>query len=269
MGMIGYIKKEMGILRLMGYSIEYSEDAKKLQGGGGNRPLTAREHSDMSAMDFREHYSDRQTLFKWYFEYLSNINKLSVVTAIARKVRETGAKNVISIGCGPGVLECILKEMLGNSVSITAMDYDVFLVDEGNRLLGREVQFERFDFFHDDVRMAAKKHNADMLVMIGSACSMDNETYVRFLRECGGSGIKTILSFEAAVSGLRWYYARMLAFGSAIKRYIKRMPHRQIKAGHAYARGLVELKGIYRAAGWKAVRMRGLFHKYTYCLTRD
>ena len=267
-GMIGYVKEEMKNTRLSGYSIEYSDVAKGI--GGTDRLLTAEEHTAMSALDFEKNYESREALYHWYFNYLSNIEKLDVVTKIVNLIKSTGSKKIISLGCGPGVLEYLIKIILGDEIDIVALDYDGFLVDKGNALLGDKVKFDRFDFYNDDVVALCNRTKADMIIMIGSACSMDNEMYERFLSDCKRTEVKYILSFEAAVGGMAWRVARAKFLLVSIKHYFQRVPHMMVKAGHAYNRSISELKRIYKKSGWKTEKIEGLVcYPISFCLHKD
>lgn len=106
MSMCSYIKKKIKNSRMIGYTIEYSEEAELLNGGRG-RMLTSQEHSRMSEMDFKNYFVSDQTLIKWYFSYLENINHLSVVSTVGVLIKEGKARNILSLGCGPAVNEIL------------------------------------------------------------------------------------------------------------------------------------------------------------------
>ena len=269
MGIFEYIKQELKLASLMGYGPEYSSEAKKM-GGRKRNPLSAEEHSKMSEVDFRDYYVNRDSLFQWYFKYLSNIDKLDALSDAVRLIRKYKIKRVLSLGCGPGVLEYIMAEMLGGEVKLICADYDSFMVEGGNDLLGDRLEFKKFDFYNDDIKDMIRNHNIEMIIMFGSACSMDNENYERFLKEVGQTDNKFIISFEAGVSGMKWVAVKILRVVKYALLYIKGVPHRTIEAGHAYFRDITELKKIYKKANWHIEKLsRKRNYKYSYLLTRE
>lgn len=267
-GFINYIRNDMKAYRLMTYQEEYSAEAKKI--GDEKRILSAEEHSAMSELDFSSHYKSKESLIKWYYNYISNIDKVELIPAVIKYVyaNSSNIRRIVSFGAGSGVLEYFISLILQDDVNIIATDYDAFLVKKGNELLGEKVEFQTFDFYKDTVEeLVAKNGKIDLAIMIGSACSMDNETHRKFLVELRENGIERIITFEAGVkSRLFMLKKKLQLLIHAIARWILKIDNRELKACHAYQKSISEVKRIYNAAGYKYKSINSKAYKYGFLL---
>lgn len=260
-GLIAYLLKEWKLRRLCFYTSEYSDRAKS-QCRHSEKLLTAEEHSKMSEVDFACHFESIDKLVKWYFGYLSNITKLGVISCIGEFIKQGDSKNIISYGAGPSVLEYFLKMIFQEDIHIVVTDYDEFMVD-GARKLFNNMNAERFDFYNDDPEQLISKYKIDTAIMIGSACSMDDEMYIHFLRRLAKCNIRTIFTFEAGVYNnsvkrirsdvMKLLYLLKLcflyifhrsAYESRKERFIT-----DSQCFHAYSRSINELEKIYAGGG--------------------
>ncbi len=264
-----YIRRDMKGYRLMSYTEEYSDAAKKT---AGRQPvlLTAEEHSKMSETDFARYYKSRDELMKWYYQYISNIDKLELLPIVVKEVYNSHIERIVSFGAGPGVLEYFLSLILGKSVYILAADYDQFLVHNGTKIFTEEnkyLEFKVFDFYKDSVQELVHKYQPQMAVFFGSACSMDNKTYLAFLKQLRKAGIRKIITFEAGVlEPGKMFLSGIRLFAHAAVRYILRYPNRDIYACHAWKRSYFELKDIYRKSGYRERRLKNSIYQYAYVL---
>jgi len=252
--MFDFLKEDFKTFRMLGYTDEYTEKAKKI-GGTGSNIMSGTVHSSMSELDFNDHYSNKETLIKWYFSYLSNIHKLGAVGEVADFIRKNKVKKILSLGAGPGVLEYFIKELTEDTV-IYATDYDSFLVENGQTLLGSErLNFFSYDFYNDDIRKIVENKEIELIVMFGSSCSMDDATYINFLKECKRTSVKWVISFEAGIVSskiaIRWFVKRLYY---AIGRFRRKEEPRKLAAIHAYWRTERILLKIYQAGGWNYTR---------------
>ena len=260
-GFLEYARMEISSVRLFSYSSEYSEKAKAAS-EHENRLLTAEEHAQMSEIDFEDHFSSIDKLFKWYFCYLSNIKKLGVITAIGEEIKAGNARNIISFGAGPSVLEYMLKMIFQEDVHMVVTDYDNWLVEHVSNLMPN-LYANTFDFYHDDPSPLINEHRIDTAIMIGSACSMDNETYIKFLKRLYNCGVCNILTFEAGVSRKRdlftAYIMKLLHICKNLvlwffrnKQYEERKMRflKYERCFHAVSRTRRELERIYSRGGY-------------------
>lgn len=238
------------------YGVEYSDKAKRSHLETGTL-LTADEHSKMSEIDFKDHFSSRERLIQWYFSYLSNMNKISILTEVGNYLKTQGESKVISFGSGPSVLEYFLKLMLGDKVKLLCTDYDSFIIDNAKRIFP-EMEFAVFDFYAEEYEVLAR-FGADTALLLGSACSMDNARYIQFLKKLKSLGIRRVFCFEAATYGLvQWIYA---IARNMVKQLLKG-EEKGIHSFHAYRRAAYEAERIFSEAGFKYDRLKG--HAYTY-----
>ncbi len=257
-----YVTRKMKTRNMVSYTTEYSEDAER-NCSGKNKPgggiLTSEEHSRMSETDFSDHFKSEKTLVKWYFQYLENANNLSAVSTIAYLVKEKHARNILSFGCGPAVNELFLKRMFQNDIRMVVTDYDSYIVDSVKRVCP-ELTAETFDFFKDDPKKICKKYDIDTVIMIGSACSMDDKTYLKFLKNLKKTDVKNIVTFEA---GIESSFMRLIRPAGIIVKglylyWMKRDEYNKkayylenLASYHAFTRTGRMLKKIYRAAGYR------------------
>ena len=266
-GLLEYLSKEWKSRNFARYTSEYSERAKK-QCRHSENLLTAEEHSKMSEVDFACHFESIDKLIKWYFGYLSNIGKMGVLSCIGEFIKQEGAKNIISYGAGPSVLEYFLKMIFQEDIHIVVTDYDEFIVD-GVRKLFNNMKAERFDFYKDDPEQLISKYKIDTAIMIGSACSMDNGMYIQFLRRLEKCNIQTIFTFEAGVYNslaerirsdvMKFLYLLKLCFlyifhKSAYESRKERFMT-DSQCFHACSRSINELEKIYVRGGYMFTRI--------------
>lgn len=275
--MISYIRKKIKYSRMIGYTTEYSEKAERLNCKGGGM-LTAEEHSRMSEIDFQKHFKSEQTLIKWYFSYLENINHLSVVSTAGVLIKETKAKNILSFGCGPAVNELLLKCAFQDDIRMVVTDYDEFMMKGIQRICGDKVHAQTFDFYKDNPCRIINQYNIDTVIMIGSACSMDDKTYIKFLRKLKKTKVKYILTFEAGIQKewMRIFYP----FGLVLKticlyffnrnEYNDRLEYMENRVTyHAFNRTISELKHIYRKGGFQYTRIGPTKNRYYHTYTNS
>lgn len=262
--LLRYVSLDLKNMRLMEYSDEYSDKAKA--GHEVNQLLSSDEHSEMSEIDFVCHYEDKDTLISWYFQYLSNVKKLSALGALAEIIKEKKIERILSFGCGPGVLEYILKTMFGNKIEITATDYDRFMVEKGNVILD-PIAFEQFDFYCDDVSKIIRKVKPDLVLFFGSSCSMDDKKYVSFLSELHRNNVTYICSFEAGVfPPIEFGYQWLETLIRSIKRYLCGQANIEKNNCHAFARSSIMLRHIYKIGGYHYKKIQNGFYRYGYFL---
>lgn len=270
MGLVQFVSEEVRRSRICEYTIEYSDKAKQVE--SKEELLSAEAHSKMSEIDFKEIFKDKDRLIRWYFSYLSNMKKLDAVSELGQIIKDNNLQCIISLGAGPCVLEHILQSISGEKVKIVATDYDDFMIESADRLLGRDnLIIRKYDFYHDDIKELIKQYHADAVVMFGSACSMDNSRYIYFLGELMMTDIKYVITFEAAImKNLKSVIRKTMVIISATKRYILKQNSQRKQAMHAYERSERELTGIFRKSGYKYQRMRKLnCYEYAYILTNN
>lgn len=270
-----YLQRELKNSRLCAYGIEYSIEAKELE---HNREglLTSEEHSKMSELDFSDHFSDIGTLKQWYFSYLNNVNKLEALSVVGEAIRGGHCKNIVSFGSGPSVLELYLKDMFQKKIKVVVTDYDKFIMSRVQTLMP-EITALTFDFYTDDPAKIIEDSTADTVILFGSACSMDEETYIKFLGRIAETGVKNIFTFEAAIGSCLKYYLYPFCLVLKIlflylfkrKKYEERKKRFENQSSfHAYKRTRNKLKRIYKLAGWDYEHVRCGTWDYGYRLFR-
>lgn len=231
------------------YTVEYSELAKKEI--NSNKILSAEEHTSMSELDFARYCTSKEGFIEWYFGYLSNISKLDALSVAGSLIKDNKIKNIVSFGCGPAVLEYLLK-IFNPSLKITVSDYDEYLVNNARQMFS-DLQCEKFDFYKDDVHEFVKRlGNVDMAILFGSACSMDTQCYIKFLKALRSEEIPYVLSFEAGIENNCNRAVRhiMVCFTTIIKLMFNKYTKGAGKAFHAYSRTSNNLKKVFRKAGY-------------------
>lgn len=267
------IKEQLKIANMCGYTVEYSDEAKHI--GEVNTILNAEQHSQMSEIDFHEHFTSTAKWFQWYFRYLENLKKIDICTYIGDAVTKKKIRNVVSFGCGPGCIEQTLFLMMPD-LRIVATDYDKYIMDSVERIkinnteLGGYIQFQSFDFYTDDVEEFIRNKDAEMVVMIGAGCGMDHDTYLDFLKSIGKTQVKTIITFEAAVLSDLKYFSQQLKVMIRTLICIAGMRNfYDLPAVHAYRRSRGQLESLFRGSGWDFRRIIGeKAYEYAYILEK-
>lgn len=157
------------------------------------------------------------------------------------------------------MIELLIKRMYQDDVDIIVTDYDSYIVDRVKNIF-TEIKVENFDFYKDDPRDIILKYKIDTVLMIGSACSMDNNTYLGFLKFIRNSRVKNILTFEAGIVNdiFRFKYPLGIILKSAYLFFFKRDEFdkrakdlEENTTYHAFIRTKRQLKKIYKASGFK------------------
>ena len=266
MGMVRYVLNEVKRHRLMSYSDEYSETALKI--GGVDHQITAEEHAKMSEVDFKENYTDLDTHMEWYFKYLSNIKKTPVLSTVASVASQNGYKNILSIGCGPGCLEYMIAMMLGKEYNIIGADYDSYIVDQNNTVMGDRVRYISYDLYKDDVVSLTEKYETDMVLLVGSSCSMDGDSYIKWLKNLTQTGVKCLIDFAAGVDNAFMFLTDLSYVKKATISYLQgRRDGIPIEAAHAYRRYSFQLTDIFDKGGWDYKRISAEPYKHVYVLS--
>ncbi len=130
---------------------------------------------------------------------------------------------------------------------------------------------EKYDLYHDDVQRIVKQYEAEAVVMFGSACSMDDERYLEFLKSFKLTGVRYIITFEAGIeSDLKSGIKNMKTVIKSIKRYFCKQNRKRRQALHAFKRTPQKLMKIYKKAGFQCKRLKKLnSYQYSYLLIND
>ncbi len=241
-------------LRRMEYTSEYSEEVKKTHNTGCL--LTSEEHSQMSEQEWGDAFHDKDEYVRWYFNYLSNSKKLDALGVALDFCINNKVKNILSLGAGPGVLEYFLSEMIG--VDIVVADYDRYLCEKAKDFFGSEkYKSVIYDFYKDDLSSILTDNNIDFIIMFGSSCSMDDDTYSRFLKGCNEMKVPYLLLFEAGVCKNQVYRKRWLSIAKQICREKLLRQHKVYTpvAIHAWYRSEKILHKIYNNSGYEWTRL--------------
>lgn len=180
-----------------------------------------------------------------------------------------GVKSLVSFGSGPSVFEYMLKEIFQEDLNIVVTDYDSYIMERVGKLFP-DIEAEVFDFYHDDVRKLVRKHKIDCALLIGSACSMDDKTYIRFLKDLKKSGVNYVITFEAAITNNYVFLKkRIRSTMITIYHYLRKVDGWRDKGSfHAYERSKYQLEHIFAASGYKMTMLTPLQdYKYIYLLT--
>lgn len=237
------------------YTIEYSNDAKRSH-KNSNEILSAEEHSKMSEIDFKNYFSSKESLIKWYFSYLSNIDKLDIISLVGQEIKMGGyeRQRILSIGAGPSVIEYGIKRIFHDKVEIVCVDYDAFIMENVARLFS-DIKVDRFDFTQDSVKDLIQKYLPDIILMIGSGCSMDNRQLRDFLKEIRLTDVKRVYCFEAAIIS-KVTIGKMCL--KRLSRLMKEKTYHFNHSFHAYYRTKRETLTLFRNSGWKIQEVRKL-----------
>lgn len=235
------------------YTVEYSNNAKQSH-MNTNKILTAEEHSKMSEIDFKKYFISKESLINWYFSYLSNIEKIDIISLIGREIKVGEIQRILSIGAGPSVIEYGIKKIFGDRIELICVDYDSYIIKNVKRLFP-DILADQFDFTQDSINEIIKRYSPDTILMVGSGCSMDNHQLQKFLKEIRSENVKRIYCFEAAI-------VSKITIGkiclNRIVHLFKEKTYNFNHSFHAYYRTKKETLKIFYNSGWKIKEVRKL-----------
>lgn len=157
-----------------------------------------------------------------------------------------------------------MKDMFQDKIKVIVTDYDKFIMDRVHTLMP-DITAMTFDFYADDPTEIIKENDIDTVIMIGSGCSMDDGTYIKFLKYIATTDVRNIFTFETGIYGsLKYYLYPPYHVSRIIFRYLfKRDMYENEKnkfetstCFHAYVRNKNRLKRIYRMAEWDYKRVK-------------
>ena len=270
MSFIQYLRDELGKIKMLSFTSEYSEEAKS-SFNDKETLLSSEEHSKLSQEDLGNVLVDSESTIRWYFSYLSNHAKMTSLGLLVKMLYErlknenalqggnclktgefTATGGIASFGAGPCVLEYFLASMIPD-MKVYACDYDSFMVDNAQRQF-HNITTSRFDFYKDDVSSYIRENDIRFVVMFGSSCSMDDDKYTEFLSELHNSQVECVITFEAGMSSRsEMMKLRLITLCYCVKHYFLVRDNKQLRTGclHAYTRTKSEFMRIYKKSGWK------------------
>lgn len=258
MTFIQYCREELGKIKMLSFTSEYSEEAKN-SFNDKEALLSSEEHSKLSQEDLGNVLVDSESTIRWYFSYLANHTKVTslglLVKVLYERLRKDGSltgAGLASFGAGPCVLEHFLAGMIPD-MKVYACDYDSFMVDNARRQF-KNITASRFDFYRDDVSSFIRENDIRFVVMFGSSCSMDDDKYTKFLRELHSTPVECVITFEAGMdSRFKMMIPRLIAMLYCFKHYFLVRDNKPFRTGcfHAYTRTKSEFMRIYKKSGWK------------------
>jgi SAM-dependent methyltransferase len=226
---------------------------KEIDNTGGQ--FTASEHSYATKKEFGETiYKTKENLLRHYLPvYLPLLSNLGF---LIDSIRKNEYKNILSLGCGPSVLEHILKMLLPEESKLIACDFDAFIVEKVRKFFP-ELIVERFDFFKDDVKILQSKLNIefDLVVFFASAYVMDDPGFIKLFSSLKKVGVKQVIDFHAGYLSTKDViisYLKPLTTNPIVRKWFHKPPVTEKGYRgkfHGYERTRSELRRLYKNSG--------------------
>tara|TARA_Y100000589_G_scaffold207935_1_gene196089 strand:- start:1007 stop:1765 length:759 start_codon:yes stop_codon:yes gene_type:complete len=167
------------------------------------------------------------------------------------RISEKNYNNILSLGSGSGDIEYFLSLTLNKDQKLYAAEFDKYLVRKATEFFPEFTTFE-FDFFKDSFQNINQKF--DLVYSFGSFYVMDNDQFIKLLKNIKASGVKEIIDFHAG------YMTRKEKIKHIFKTLISIFQRPNSKPidslsqkFHGYIRDRSELIKIYKKAGWEPI----------------
>ena len=229
------------------YTKAHNEKILKIIDNDGGQ-FTAEEHAYAIEKEFEEHFKNRDTLLGWYLPNAAS--SLFPLRWLIQHIKESGFKNIISMGAGNCVHEYILKCALPEDCNVTATDFDSYYIKKSKTFFP-SINSIKFDFFKDDIGKLNSKF--DLAIFLGSAYVMNDEQFINLFKQLKENGVNQIIDFHA---GYLPYKNIPLYLGGYVMRKVLRklnLIHSHRGKFHGYGRTKDELRYLYKKTGAKSV----------------
>lgn len=207
-----------------------------------NEIFTAKEHSKIVEEGSGEIFKSKSKLLE---SYLSNdIEKISSIKILIDRIKKKNYKVVASLGSGPSVLEYFLYLSIPKNKQIISSDFDTFTVRKSNEFFP-EFKTIEFDFFRDTIKKFDTQ--IDMVFFFGSSYVMDDNQFIKLLKDIKSHGIKEIVDFHV---GCMKYKDPIIHVLKTLKNFV--IPNKDKFKGkfHGYLRNKGHIKKLIKEAGW-------------------
>ena len=217
--------------------------------------FTAEEHAYALEKEFgKTKFKSKENLLRDFLpRRLSTLDGLEIVINL---IKENGYKNILSLGAGEFVNEYLLKMSLPEESKVVGCDFDLFLVNKAKEFFP-EITAEQFDFKHDNFASLQSKLNIkfDIVIFFASACTMDDEDFVKLFSDLKIEGVSHIVDFHAGYMDTRAIISSYLLplTTNPLIRKIFNKPQLNKYPGkfHGYQRSHGELQKLYKKSGLK------------------
>lgn len=238
--------------------------------------FTAQEHTHIVEEEFAHKFLTKETLMQWYLS--ENYSKLRALGFLIDYLKKNNFDNIISFGSGPCVLEYLLLEALSHDINIWTTDFDSFFIRKSNEIFP-DLKSVVFDFYKDNLLNLTESidEKIEFGFSFGSFYTMDNPTFISFLKDCNKIGIERIIDFHAGylpfaekLNIIKWSLIKRMipsAFrhNSMIRRLFGKQavkPAGPIGKLHGYRRDLAELKKVYKSGGYRISKVFNMDPSY-------
>lgn len=128
-------------------------------------------------------------------DFSSRAECLSFVVEVMKKYQ---LKNIVSLGCGLGVNEYLLKKIIPSQNDILACDFNPFIISKIIELFP-ELTAAEFDFFKDNVGELLKnqKRNYDLAMFFSASYVLDDSDFIKLFSGLKNNGVKKIIDFQS------------------------------------------------------------------------
>ncbi len=174
-------------------------------------------------------FRSRQDLLHWGEQY-SNA-KFILGKYLAVYLRELSVKSVLSLGSGECDHEYAIK-LAAPEITITATDFDPFVVEKVSEFLPEIDKVEMFDINKDDFAQFQGKYDA--ILMIGVIYALSNDEVLDFFKRVpsvGANHIIIVTSYLSA-SGVLKYFLHQVYIHNPLAYLIRRFVLKRNMAAH-------------------------------------
>jgi hypothetical protein len=211
------------------------------------RPFTSEERTAATMMEYSGTSPTQESIIR---DFLSRDSiKLGALSFLIQYIYKKDYKKILSLGAGTCVIEYLLKASLPEDSVVVAADFDRFSIDLAKKYFPSLVPVA-FDFFRDDIAAVARFAGIDfdMAYFLNSSYVMDDQEYVRILKQLKDNRIRTVIDLTSACIPI-WSLPRTIA-----GEYKSRILHEYRGKCHGFTRTRGEFRHMYRRSGWRVVR---------------
>jgi len=216
--------------------------------------FSAEEHNYASENHYKGKFDSKEDYINHFF--LENPKALEQIPFIINFIKHHNLNNIYSLGSGTCVLEFLISNSISSNRNIFASDYDSFLISKAQEFLiskSKNLNIFKFDFFEDDINeIMADMSNPDLVIFFGSAYVMNDEQYIKLLRNLKKSGVKYIIDFYAGFIDKKQFYKNLVK--NILNPLINFVYRNNLGKFHGYGRDKKALRDIYKLSNLTLIK---------------
>jgi len=169
-------------------------------------------------------------------------------------MNEYGLTNIISLGCGLGVNEYLIKKIIPSEFDILACDFNPYIISKIKKLFPELIAVE-FDFFKDNIADMLKSQDAeyDLAIFFSASYVLNDEDFVKLFSGLKNNGIKKIIDFQSGYIRrdvvFKEYFKKLISLLTFKKYFHNDFDQRNNISLQGYARSKGELHKLYKKCG--------------------